>query len=154
MITFAFSNDKGVKIHYKTDILFAKVPDTVDDVLDYIYDNFNVYDILDMSWKFRKVYDLKTRNNISRKSRELNMIVYVGEDSKYYQLTSNPRADYTENTDWTEYMEGKEFEASIPDRPHFKLIEYSVKGFEKFAKDWEYNLDMYTKDKVINLYTV
>ena len=141
MVTFSFSNDEGVLIHYKTDMLDEK------------RDNFNVYEIVDHSWKFRKVYDLATRNNIPRRGRELNMIVYVGQDGKYYQLTNNPKSDYTENTDWTEYLDGADFEAAIPLRPQFRLIEYTVKGFEKFAQDWDFNLDMYLKKEIINLYT-
>jgi hypothetical protein len=169
MTTLTFSNGKDVLVHYQCDVALTKrrysieynlgkknfilLPKT-DEIL-VIEDNFNVYEIQDRSFKFRKVYDLKTRNEIPRggiNGRELNMIVWVAETGKYYQLVRNPRASYTEDTDWSETLkywdettfDGMDFESSIPFRPQFSQIEYTVEKFREFAANPYYAMNVYS----------
>jgi len=159
MTTLTFNNGKDVLVHYVTDIvlttrrykieyengvkkfsLFGK-----DDEEVVLEDNFNVYEIQDRSWKFRKVYDLDARNKIPRNGnlgRELNMIVWVGSDGKYYQLDRNPRTAWTENSDWKEYADGPAFEKSISLRPAFRQLEYTIEAFRRFAKEHNLALTM------------
>jgi hypothetical protein len=159
MTTLTFSNGKDVLVHYVTDIVLSKRRYKIeyehgvkkfqqfakDEEQVIIEDNFNVYEVQDKSWKFRKVYDLKTRNEIPRNGldgRALDMIVFVGETNQYYQLTKNPRSAWTEDTDWTVFATGTDFEKSLPLRPQFRQIEYKITQFREFAKEQNLGLKM------------
>ena len=170
MVTLTFSNaNNSVKVHYKTDITelykrqirdYRITGETLDPAKLTLFDNFNVLDIQDESWKFLRTESPYTRNKISPASRALNMIVYVGADNdgnvldKYYQLIHDPLTMWTEDDDWVEYTEGQDFVDSLPLRPQFMHIEYTIEGFRAFAEEYEYNLDLYLSEEIINLYTV